>query len=383
MTPTDEMNRRQFLRHGRYALPALCLSGWWSELFRRRRPDDPTAEKARLPEAMFWEHGPGRTVRCALCYRSCRIPEGGRGFCGVRVNVEGTLRTMVFGNMAAVTFGPVEKKPVHHYLPGARANNYGTAGCNLRCRFCHNWHLSQRKLEELDRYETLTPQEAVGRAKRRDAAMVSFTYNEPTTFYEFMLQTAELARQEGLKINVNTNAVMQEEPLRRLMKEGDSATVDLKGFEESFYRDICSGRLEPVLENIKIMVEMGVWVELVNLVIPGLNDDDEVVRGMCRWIVENAGPETPLHVNRFTPAYRLTDVRATPVRTLERARGIAKEEGLHYVYIGNVPGHENNSTFCPECGTRVIHRVHFSIRRIRMEDGKCGECDHPIPGVWG
>ena len=331
---------------------------------------------------MFWEKGEGQSVHCRLCFRSCRISAGERGYCGVRINVDGMLRTLVFGKMGTVTHGPVEKKPLHHFLPGALACNFGTAGCNLNCRFCHNWHLSQRKPEELDRYEVLTPKDAVERAKGRHASVVSFTYNEPTTFYEFMLRTAELARESGIKVNVNTNALMQEVPLRTLMKPKDSATVDLKAFDETFYRNVCEGSLAPVLKNISTMMEMDVWVEIVNLVIPGLNDHLDMIRDMCRWICSNAGPDTPMHFNRFVPAYRLTNIQPTPVRTLERARQVAVDEGLNYVYIGNVPGHVNNSTFCGHCGERIIHRVHFSIRAVNMKDGRCGACDHPIAGVW-
>ncbi len=381
------MDRRRFLTHCRDTLLALPLLMCARPLFSGGSTEQPGWSGSAVPtgiplrEALYWERAEGGDVRCLLCFRTCRIPPESRGYCGVRVNVGGTLQTMVHGNMSAVTYSPVEKKPLHHYLPAARASNYGTAGCNLRCLFCHNWHMSQRRLEELG-YETLTPEDAVERARRANAALVSFTYNEPTTFYEFMLETAGLARAAGLRINVNTNGLMREEPTRNLMRAGDSATVDLKAFDEEFYRDTCDGSLSPVLDSIKVLKDMGVWVEIVNLVIPGLNDESNTIRSMCRWIVDHVGADVPLHVNRFVPSYRLTDVPATPVATLERAHGIAVQEGLHHVYIGNVPGHEHNSTYCHVCGTTLIHRVHYSTRVVGMRDGACRECATPVPGVW-
>ncbi len=341
-----------------------------------------TEEEIKAREAMYYSRLENEQIRCELCFRGCRLSPGDRGYCRVRKNHEGKLYTLVYGNMTSVTYGPVEKKPLHQYKPGAQANNYGTAGCNLRCKFCHNWRLSQKKLEEVGRYEELTPERAVLNARSRQASLISFTYNEPTVFYEFMLDTARKAREEGLGVNVNTNAVLQEEPLRELMQHADSATVDLKGFSEEFYRDICEGELEPVLNNLKIMKEMGVWVEVVNLVIPTLNDDEDMIEDMCGWLYEELGPETPLHLNRFMPRYKLQDLSSTPVETLERARNIAIDRGLKYVYIGNVPGHDYNATFCPNCGEEVIKRHHFSIESVNIKEGECEFCDQSIAGIW-
>lgn len=328
------ISRRRFICYGCSA--AAGLAGW--PIIKAMTRDSAMAadNPSDRREALFWEKGEDDRVRCQLCFRSCDIAAGERGYCGVRVNYEGVLYTLVFGNLASVTFGPVEKKPLHHYLPGAQANNYGTAGCNLHCKFCHNWHLSRRRPEELSRTHSLTPREAVKRAEDEGVSLISFTYNEPTVFYEFMLETAELARGKGLGINVNSNAMIKEKPLRRLMRHTDCTTIDLKAFSEDFYREVCGGSLSQVLENIKIMKELGVLVEVVNLVIPGLNDDAAAIRSMCRWLRENAGEDTPLHLNRFSPAYKLTDISPTPVSTLEEALHIATEEGLQYVYIGNV-----------------------------------------------
>ncbi len=333
-------------------------------------------------EAMYYTELENERVRCDLCFRNCKIGPGKRGYCGVRKNHQGKLFSLVYGNMATVTVGPVEKKPLHQYKPGAQANNYGTAGCNLSCLFCHNWRLSQQKLEELDGYDHFLPEEALDYAVHRDVKLLSFTYNEPTVFYEFMLETAKIARKAGLGVNVNTNAMLQEKPLKELFEFADSATVDLKGFSQEFYREICEGELQPVLENLKLLKEMGIWVEVVNLVIPGLNDDEELIKEMSRWLYEELGPETPLHLNRFMPAYRLQNISPTPVGTLETARKIAADQGLNYVYIGNVPGHTFNSTFCPECNSIVIQRHHFSIREMNIEEGKCKSCGYGIAGIW-
>jgi len=387
------LGRREFLKMGCWGLAATLflsrLNGLTTFDFNQVVKGSMRLDGLRLTdqdimveEARYYSQLDNNMVGCELCFRGCRISPGERGFCQVRKNHEGKLYSLVYGNMGTVTVGPVEKKPLHQYRPGARANNYGTAGCNLSCKFCHNWMLSQQKLEELDSYQHYMPQEAVEYALQREAKLISFTYNEPTVFIEFMLETAQLAREQGLGVNVNTNALLAEKPLQDLMSLADSATVDLKGFSQDFYREICQGELDPVLKNLQRMKEMGVWVEVVNLIIPGLNDQEEMIQNMCRWFYEQLGPQTPLHLNRFVPAYRLQNIAPTPVGTLERARDIAVQEGLDFVYIGNVPGHTYNSTFCPGCNSVVVERHHFSVYEVKIEDGKCRYCGQVIAGVW-
>lgn len=388
------MKRRDFIDLGCRSLASFILLPGLADIFSREELFSPNskataAEKVKLTneeiparEARYYKQLENEQVRCELCFRSCKLSPGDRGYCRVRENYQGELYTLVYGNMASVTYGPVEKKPLHQYKPGVQANNYGTAGCNLRCKFCHNWRLSQQKLENLERYEELTAEDAVLNARSRHTSLISFTYNEPTVFYEFMVETAQKAREEDLGVNINTNALLREEPLRELMKYADSATVDLKGFSEEFYREICAGELKPVLENLQIMKEMGVWVEVVNLVIPTLNDEEEMIKDMCSWMYEELGAETPLHLNRFMPSYKLQDLSRTPVKTLEKARKIAVDSGLKYVYIGNVPGHEYNSTFCPACGEKVIERQHFSVIELNIAEGHCEHCGQSIAGVW-
>jgi len=333
-------------------------------------------------ETMFYEKLEDKAVRCGICFRRCLIPEGSRGFCRNRENKAGTLYNIVFAKPSAIHIDPIEKEPCFHMLPGTKILCFGTAGCNFRCKFCQNWHLSQRSIEEMEHVQNLTPEEAVQLALKRKIPTLSFTYNEPTSFYEYVYEIARLAKQKGLKVLWHSNGSMSPQALRELLKYTDAVTIDLKGFTETFYRQASSAQLQPVLETLKIIKEEGVWLELVNLVIPTLNDNPDDIRRMCEWIRDNLGPDTPLHFSRFFPAYQFVAVEATPIETLEKAYAIAKEVGLNYVTLGNVPGHERNSTLCPQCGRRLIHRVHFSVLENNIRDGKCRFCGKEIPGIW-
>jgi len=275
----------------------------------------------------------------------------------------------------------VEKEPQHHLLPGAEMLSIGTAGCNFRCLHCHNWHLSQRSIEEIGRYHDLPPRDVVSTARELGVSIISSTYNEPTVFYEYVLDTARIARPEGFKILWHSNGYMKPEPLVELLGHTDAVTVDLKGFSKRAY-DNSSAELEPVLETLKIIRHEGVWLEIVNLVIPGVNDSMAEIGEMCSWIRDNLSPEVPLHLSRFFPNYKLTNLSPTPVATLERAFDTARKAGLDYVTLGNVPGHEYNSTFCPRCGEILIRRVHFKVTENNITDGRCASCRHNIPGIW-
>ena len=333
-------------------------------------------------EAMFYEQLEGEAVQCQLCFRRCLIPEGERGRCQVRENRQGRLKSLVHSRVAALHIDPVEKKPLNHFLPGQQRLCIGTAGCNFRCRFCHNWSMSQRAPEEVSGENILPPEEAVQVAVEEDLPMISFTYNEPTVFYEYMYEVARLAREEGIKVIVNTNGALNREPLEKLLPYVDGVNVDLKAFTDEFYEELTGGELETVLESLKIIEEADVWLEIVNLVIPTKNDAPEEIREMCEWIRDNLGPDVPVHFSRFTPSYRLTELPPTPVETLEEAIEIAYESGLNYVTIGNVPGHHRDSTYCSECGERIIHRVQFSVLSNEISAGRCGHCGNEIPGVW-
>ncbi len=366
------------------AMVVIALMVTWWELGTGlvQTGSEPVMQNNFKTEVRFYETLEDGKVRCGICFRNCVIAPGERGFCKARENKDGVLYSLVYGLPSALQRDPVEKEPMFHVEPGSSIYCIGTASCNFRCRHCHNWHLSQLTIEEVRSYYQRTPQDLVREAKDRGMPAISFTYNEPTILYEYIYDTARIAQEEGIRFIFHTNGSMNPEPLRKLLPHVDAVTVDLKGFTEEFYREISQARLEPVLNTLEIIREEGVWLEIVNLVIPGFNDDPEEIREMCGWIKENLGSQTPIHFTRFTPAYRLTGVQPTPVETLEMAHRIAGEEGLEYVYIGNVPGHIHNSTFCPDCGETLIQRYHFSVHQVNIDEGKCKNCGNEIPGIW-
>jgi pyruvate formate lyase activating enzyme len=332
-------------------------------------------------EAMFYERVNGQDVHCVLCPRECLIGDGERGFCRNRENREGKLYTVVHGKPCAVNIGPIEKAPLYHFVPGHFRLCVTCASCNLRCKYCHNWLLSQRSLEELDHYPH-TPGEIVQEAKNRGLQSISFTYTEPTVYYEYLYDISVIAKRMGMRTSIVSNGYINREPLLKLLPVLSAVKIDLKGFSDTFYEEVSSATLGPVLKSLIAVREEGVWLEIVNLVVPTLNDDTKMIDGMCRWIKENLGLDTPLHFTRFFPNYKLTHLPATPISTLEGAYEVAKRNGLRYVYIGNVPGHTYNSTFCPSCNRRIIHRTHFDILEMNIVNGKCGFCNFPIEGIW-
>ncbi len=340
----------------------------------------PVSGTGFMREAMFYEELECGRLQCQVCFRECVIAEGSRGFCGNKEHIDGKLYSVVYGKPSAVHIDPMEKEPQFHNLPGTDILCIGTAGCNFTCRHCHNWHLSQSTLEQL-KFIELPPQAVIAMAKEHSLRTISFTYNEPTSCYEYLYDIARMAKEVDIKILWHSNGAMNPEPLKELLKYTNAVTIDLKGFSQRAY-DNSSARLEPVLKALEIIRESGVWLEIVNLVIPTINDDPAEIRKMCAWIADTLGTDVPLHFTRFVPAYRLTHLPPTPVETLETAYCIAKEEGIEYVFIGNVPGHTYNSTFCANCDKRIIHRVHFQVIQNLIEDGACGFCGHEIPGLW-
>jgi len=368
------LTRRGFLRQSGCVAAACTLGS------RRERA---TAELLpALKEARFYQKLGDGKVNCQLCFRQCAIPQGSRGFCRNRENRGGTLYSMVYGRAAAVQLDPIEKEPMFHNLPGTDILCTGTASCNFRCKFCQNWHLSQRTPEELQPATLHASPEDIVNAAREAEAGLSFTYNEPTVFYEFMYEIARIGKEQGLNTIFHTNGGMQADPLKALLAHMCGVTVDLKGFTADYYKDVSFARMAPVLETLKLIKREGTWLEIVNLVVPTLNDDVQMIQEMCRWIRENLGPEVPLHFSRFFPAYRMTHLPPTPIRTLEQAREIAVKEGMQFVYVGNVPGHRFNSTFCPKCNRVIVSRLHFTVMNVNIQNGKCWYCGCPIPGIW-
>lgn len=341
----------------------------------------PSAGFTAAREASYWEPLDDGLVRCLLCPRKCVVPPGQRGHCEVRENRAGVYYTLTYGNPCAVHVDPIEKKPFYHFLPATTAFSIATAGCNLDCKFCQNWHISQARPEEVSNFD-LPPSELVEAAARSGCLSIAYTYSEPTIFYEYMLECAKIAHERGLRNVYHSNGFINEEPLRELCQYLDAANVDLKGMSDEYYREMTGGRLAPVLRSLRILVEEGVHVEITTLIVPGRNDGETTLREQCEWIRENLGPDVPLHFSRFHPQHRLRDLPPTPVETLERARRIARDAGLRFVYVGNVPGHEANSTYCPHCGERIIARVGYSVQVSGLTDGVCVHCGTPVPGVW-
>ncbi len=334
-----------------------------------------------LPVSYCHIHHSGTYVRCNLCPRKCIIADGERGECQVRENRGGRLYSMVYGNPCAMHIDPIEKKPFFHYLPTIAAFSLATAGCNLHCLYCQNWTISQSPPEETENYDLL-PEDVLLIAQKYQAPVIAYTYSEPVIFFEYMVETAKLARAAGLMNVVISAGYINPDPLKELCATVDAIKIDLKGYDEDFYREVCDGELKPVLNTIKTIYESGIHLEIVNLVVPSLNDSLEQLRVLSHWIAHDLSPDIPLHFSRFHPQYKLAHLPPTPVETLEKARQIAFEEGIHYAYIGNVPGHEGNNTFCSNCGRMIIHRQGFTIREYHIKDGNCEYCDHPIPGVW-
>ncbi|MFO7956370.1 MAG: AmmeMemoRadiSam system radical SAM enzyme [Candidatus Brocadiia bacterium] len=334
-------------------------------------------------EALAWEPMDGARVHCMLCPRECIVPDGGRGACGVRENRGGTYRSLVYARAAAAHVDPIEKKPLFHVLPGGRAFSIATAGCNVECQFCQNWRLSQSLPEDLHT-QYLPPDKVVEGARKHDCEAVAFTYNEPTVFYEYTLDTARAAREAGVHAVTISNGFIQADPMKRLCEYLSAVKVDLKAFTEDFYRRyVRGGRLKPVLETIKRVHGLAKHLELVILLIPGLNDSEDEIREMSRWVANEVGPDVPMHFSRCHPAYKMTNLARTPERTVVRAREIAVEEGIHYAYVGNLPGHEYESTFCHSCGEKIISRYAFHVEKLAIKDGECAHCGAAIPGVWG
>jgi pyruvate formate lyase activating enzyme len=323
----------------------------------------------------------GGEIQCELCPHRCRVAKGKRGICRVRENRNGKYYSLVYGNPCAIHLDPIEKKPFFHVLPGTASFSLATAGCNFQCKFCQNWEISQAFPEDVYAYE-VPPEVIIKKAKEIHARSIAYTYVEPTIFYEFMFDISQLAKKEGLLNVTHSNGFINPEPLKHLCKVLDAANIDLKGFNENFYRELCAGDLNPVLETLKTLKKERVHLEITNLIIPTKNDDLAVLKEMCLWIKKELGANTPIHFSRFYPLYKLKGLPPTPVSTLDQAREAALSAGLEYVYVGNIPGHAGESTFCPKCKKRIIQRTGYMVGEVNVKDGKCRYCGKPIPGIW-
>jgi pyruvate formate lyase activating enzyme len=333
--------------------------------------------------AKLWTPRKDNAVQCGLCNHFCRIENGEYGLCGVRVNEQGSLYTLVYDKVAAANIDPIEKKPLFHFLPGTWSFSIGTMGCNLACAFCQNDSLSQGpKQSHKVSGQSITPEQIVQSALKNECQSISYTYSEPTIFYELMYDTSVLAQKAGLKNILVSNGFMSTECLHELGPYADAINVDLKAFRDEFYKTYCQARLKPVLNNLKTIKEIGWWLEVTTLVIPGLNDSQAELQELANFLAHELGPEVPWHISRFHPAYKMQDRGPTPVSTLEMAYDIGKQAGLDYVYLGNVPGHSSETTFCPRCKEPVIKRRAFTLGPSHMQGNTCGNCGAKIPGVF-
>ncbi len=335
-----------------------------------------------MKEALLYEKLENKSVHCYLCAHHCRIAQGNFGFCGVRQNIEGVLYTHVYTRQVAMHVDPIEKKPLYHFLPGTFSFSIATLGCNFRCGFCQNWEISQRSFVgtvKPEGEETL-PKEIVTAAIENNCRSISYTYTEPTIFFEYALETAELAALKKLRNVFVTNGYMTEEMLGMAKSYLDAANVDLKFFKDSSYKKFCSGTLQPVLDSIRLMKKMGIWVEITTLVVTGENDSREELSGIAEFI---AGIDTdiPWHISRFHPDYKFIDHQATPVETLKMAQQIGYDAGLRYIYVGNVYGW-GNDTLCHSCKKLLVKREGFNILEYNIKEGKCPFCNTDIPGVF-
>ncbi|MHC4398185.1 MAG: AmmeMemoRadiSam system radical SAM enzyme [Planctomycetota bacterium] len=421
------LSRRSLLKYGAYGLVGLSAAGG-AVLYSRsltRAAEGAAVFENDAPRGRLWEQWKARgwvreakhyrklgsNVQCRLCPNDCLLEPEDRGRCRNRVNKDGTLYTLAYGNPCAYHPDPIEKKPLFHFLPQTDVVSIATSGCGFRCKNCQNWDISQRKPEETkdprgeptrlnpealgftsprEAYyltvsppDSMFPADVVALAQYAGTPSIAYTYSEPTVWFEYMFDTATLARAKGLRNVWVTCGYIQEESLADLCGVLDAANVDLKGFREDVYEELNSGKLEPILNTLKTLKREGVWFEVTNLVVPTYTDDRSMIRRMCDWLVDNLGPDYPLHFSRFHPQHKLAHLEPTPVQVLEEAQAIARDCGLRYVYLGNVRGVEGaETTFCPTCREAVIERDVYSVNVVGLKDGKCASCDTELAGVW-
>lgn len=385
------LSRREFLKHSLCAASGICLLSGLQGIrgvFAQQVKDPKTADQSKNPndrftaEARWWEPvGKDNIVKCKLCPHECTVPDGGRGICEVRENQGGKYKTLIYNRPVSLNVDPIEKKPFFHVLPGTKAFSLATAGCNIECKFCQNWQISQARPEDLDA-QFLTPQQIVDFAKQNQSASIAYTYSEPTIYYEYMFDIAKAGKEKGLNNVIVSNGFINEKPLRELCKHLSAVKIDLKSFTEKFYRETCSGQLKPVLHTLEVLKSIGIWYEIVVLIVPTLNDSESEIREMSQWIVKTLGPDVPVHFSRFHPTYKIRNLPDTPVSTIERCHAIARGEGIKFVYTGNVWNHKFENTYCPKCEKLLIRRQGYFTKIEGLSEGKCSKCGEPIPGFW-
>jgi pyruvate formate lyase activating enzyme len=386
------INRREFFTKAGAAAAGIAgaVAGWrWLRGgWKTAVPEAATSQTALatptekfVHEAMHYKKLEEGRIECELCPRGCKVALKERGYCGVRENKGGTYNTLVYGRACSINVDPIEKKPLFHFLPGAQALSIATAGCNIECKFCQNWEISQFRPEQVQSFD-FPPEAVVAQAAEKKIQAIAFTYTEPVVFYEYMSDTAKLAKEKGVRSVMISNGYIKEKPMSDLCKHLSAVKIDLKAFTEKFYAQTCSGHLQPVLDTLKLLKKENMWFELVVLIIPTLNDTPGEMTEMCTWVYSELGPDVPIHFSRFHPTYKIKNLPPTPVSTLTRARDIALSAGLNYAYVGNVPAHEGESTYCPNCKRAVVGRIGYTILNIDIKDGKCIHCGRKIAGIW-
>jgi len=375
------MNKREFLKYGLICAGALSGGILNLQLFGSSKKNDFEKESEfQSKEALFYSPSV-RGVKCELCPNGCSLRKNEKGLCKVRVNRDGKLYTLAYGNPCSVHIDPIEKKPLFHFLPSSQSFSLSTAGCNLSCLNCQNWTTSQVSPEETQNMD-LSPDEVVAKSLAKGCKSISYTYTEPVVFYEYVLDIARKSREKKLKNVFISNGFINEKPLKNLIPYLDAANINLKSFSNEVYQKLNGGSLEPVLNTLKILKSEGVWLEITNLIIPTWTDNLEMIKKMCEWLVKNNFQDSPLHFSRFFPMYKLTNLPSTSISVLEKAREIAEKSGMRYIYIGNVPAHPNQNTFCPKCKEIIIERRGFVVVNNYVENGKCKFCKEQISGIW-
>ena len=391
-----QMNRRQFLCASATILAGAGTANAGLFPFLDNRHDLSGREDIRgtifkndAPKSLWKWHKEGfsyarlddKRVRCGICPNRCELSPGDRSICRSKVNMDGTLYSLAYGNPCSVHVDPVEKKPLFHFKPKSLSFSIATTGCSFRCLNCQNWEISQAKPHEVRHYD-LFPDQVVNEAQKASCASIAYTYSEATTYYEYMIDTARLAREAGIANLWISNGSINRKPLLELCRVLDGANVNLKSYSDAIYRKLNGGRLQPVLNTFKTLHEQGVHFEMTTLVVPGYVDDADMIKEMCGWILSQLGPDYPLHFLRFFPRYKLTRLPATPVSTLENFRNLAMSEGIRYVYLGNLPDHPGSNTYCHACGKLLVERQGYRIPVYNMDRNSCKFCGTVIPGVW-
>ncbi|MEW5758890.1 MAG: AmmeMemoRadiSam system radical SAM enzyme [Candidatus Omnitrophota bacterium] len=332
-------------------------------------------------EAMLYEKLDNKFVHCFLCNHNCKIADSKFGICGVRQNIAGTLYTLVYNEVITANIDPIEKKPLYHFLPGSQSYSIATIGCNFRCGFCQNWQISQMSKRQNQEFSSMrmSPETVVEQARLDNCASISYTYTEPTIFFEYAYDSAILAKKHGLKNIFVTNGFMTKKAIDTIKPYLDAANVDIKSFNENFYKNICKASLLPVLDSVKYMKQCGIWVEITTLVVPGENDSDEELNNLADFIA-SVDKDMPWHISRFHPDYKFTNYNSTPPETLRRARDIGKSKGLRFIYLGNIL--KGNDTSCYNCNRLLVKRDLYNIKELNLQNGSCSYCGVKIKGIW-